>query len=90
MLKGKMIHARNTQIALAHGLDAEALDFVERMVNAGHEFDIQNGGPQPIVVMNAGDKPFMASEVLEWARWANREAKIRKVVCVLVSEYNHA
>ena len=77
----------NTQLVLDHKLDAEAVDFIERMVAAGHEINLRDGGPQPIFAISAGKAPFTGAEVMELAKWAPKEHLLIKAFRVLSNAY---
>lgn len=63
----------NTQLVLEHKLDAGAVDFIERLVAAGHEINLTDGGPQPIFTIGAGKTIISGKTVMEIAEWAPRE-----------------
>lgn len=77
----------NTQIVLEHRLDAEAVDFIERMVAAGHELNLTDQGPQPTLLIGAGKNPFTGAEVLTIAKWARKEAALTRAFRVLAMYY---
>ena len=77
----------NTQIVLEHRLDAEAVDFIERMVAAGHELNLTDQGPQPTILISAGKNPFTGAEVLAIAKWATKEAALTRAFRVLSMHY---
>lgn len=77
----------NTQIVLEHKLDAEAVDFIERMMAAGHELDLTDQGPQPTLLISAGKNPFTGAEVLAIAKWAPNERKLTRAFRVLSLYY---
>ena len=77
----------NTQIVLKHKLDAEAVDFIERMVAAGHEINLTDGGPQPIFTVGAGKTPFSGKTVKEIAKWAPKEHQLIKAFRMLSTYY---
>lgn len=77
----------NTQIVLEHRLDAEAVDFIERMVAAGHELNLTDQGPQPTLLIGAGKNPFTGAEVLAMAKWARKEAALTRAFRVLSMYY---
>lgn len=77
----------NTQAVLAHKLDAEAVDFIERMISAGHELDLTDQGPQPTLMIGAGKNPFTGAELLAIANWTHKEATLTKAFRVLSMYY---
>lgn len=77
----------NTQLVLDHKLDAEAVDFIERMVDAGHEVNLTDGGPQPIFTIGAGKTPFSGKTVMEIAKWAPKEHLLVQAFRVLSKAY---
>lgn len=77
----------NTQIVLDHNLDAEAVHFIERMVDAGHEINLTDGGPQPIFTISAGKIPFTGAEVMAIAKWARKEHLLVRAFRVLSNAY---
>lgn len=79
--------ALNTQLVLDHNLDAEAVHFIERMVAAGHEINLTDGGPQPIFTISAGKVPFTGAEVMELAKWTAKEHLLVKAFRVLSKAY---
>lgn len=77
----------NAQIVLEHELDAEAVDFIERMVAAGHELSLTDQGPQPTLLISAGKNPFTGAEVLAIAKLATKEAALTRAFRVLSEAY---
>lgn len=77
----------NVQIGLGHKLDAEAVDFIERMVAAGHELNLTDQGPQPTLLISAGKNPFTGAEVVEIAKWATKERVLTRAFRVLSKAY---
>lgn len=77
----------NTQIVLEHKLDAEAVDFIERMVAAGHEVKLTDEGPQPIFTIGAGKTPLSGKEIMEIAKWAPKERLLVHAFRVLSAYY---
>lgn len=77
----------NTQIVLEHRLDGEAVDFIERMVAAGHELNLTDQGPQPALLISAGKNPFTGAEVLAIAKWATKERALTRAFRVLSMYY---
>lgn len=61
--------------------------FIERLVAAGHEINLTDGGPQPIFTVNAGKAPFTGAEVMELAKWAPKEQLLIKAFRVLSKAY---
>lgn len=79
--------ALNTQLVLDHNLDAEAVHFIERLVDAGHEINLTDGGPQPIFTISAGKNPLDGKTVMEIAKWASKEHLLVKAFRVLSNAY---
>lgn len=77
----------NTQLVLDHKLNAEAVDFIERLVAAGHEVNLTDGGPQPIFTIGAGKTPFSGKTVMEIAKWAPKEHLLVQAFRVLSKAY---
>lgn len=77
----------NTQLVLDHKLDAEAVDFIERLVAAGHEINLTDGGPQPIFTIGAGKTPFSGKMVMGIAKWAPKEHLLVQAFRVLSKAY---
>lgn len=77
----------NTQLVLEHKLDAEAVDFIERLVAAGHEINLTDGGPQPIFTIGAGKTIISGKTVMEIAKWAPNEHLLIKAFRVLSRAY---
>ncbi|UVX29606.1 hypothetical protein S6a_00014 [Klebsiella phage VLCpiS6a] len=77
----------NTQLVLDHNLNAEAVDFIERLVAAGHEINLTDGGPQPIFTIGAGKTPISGKTVMEIAKWAPKEHLLVQAFRVLSKAY---
>lgn len=77
----------NTQLVLDHKLNAEAVDFIERLVAAGHEINLTDGGPQPIFTIGAGKAPLSGKEIMEIAGWATKEHLLVQAIRVLSKAY---
>ena len=77
----------NTQLVLEYKLDAEAVDFIERLVAAGHEINLTDGGPQPIFTVGAGKTPISSKTVMEIAKWAPNEHLLIQAFRVLTRAY---
>lgn len=77
----------NAQLVLDHKLNAEAVDFIERMVAAGHELNLTDQGPQPTLLIGAGKTPFSGKTVLEIAKWAPKEHLLVQAFRVLSKAY---
>lgn len=77
----------NTQIVLTHKLDAEAVDFIERMVAAGHELNLTDQGPQPTLLISAGKNSFTGAELMAIANWTKKEHLLSKAFRVLSMYY---
>lgn len=82
-----MNKALNTQLVLEHKLDAGAVDFIERMVAAGHELNLTDQGPHPTLLISAGKNPFTGAEVLAIAKWATKERELTRAFRVLSKAY---